>query len=1306
MTDTTTNAWLVIQAHDSDYADEEGRCYEYPSHISFSRGLAAGDVLVVCRPKRDAPGGRRVVGIGRIGSIHTTDEGRIEARYDRWLPIDPPATFDEIGGDPRANKTNSINSLSLGIVDTLIARAGLSGISQAPAVYHTRTPLPLASELRQRLFESAVADLLGPAAGKHEEIPEGSVRDRYLVGQLAPLGEDIDPGEIDEVDSGESSAEEGEAEAGSLPSRSLAPSSMGLTFCVDSETESLQVEASWGHYRRGASEVLVTETGQAKTVWIREPAGGSVALTLRSELFDGLLPDPQRPDVVLEGRIRRSDDGHWIVTLFLVNRQTKPDQNVDEAWLFQPELVIRGVDGASVFRRRRMTELGGGGEAGERAILEMLYRKRVEFAVGHGVSVHAAPLSAEPGRAAEVRTRVLPFEDIPVTEPPDADDPGLEGLADLVLDMRELAEMDRPALSGVLGVLATEYGKWIDRQNGRIRSGELSSHEEAAEIALHRCSEALRRLREGIAVLDEDDRALEAFRFANRAMAEQRIHSILSQERRRRHDVSLGQIDRPENRSWFPFQLAFLLLAIPSLADPSHRDRTAETESVADLLWFPTGGGKTEAYLGVAAFAMGIRRLQGTLEGLDGRHGVAVIMRYTLRLLTLQQFQRATALLCAMEVIRREEIDAGNDRWGTTPFRIGLWIGANSAPNRTEDAHDWVMNSRGNAAPSEAGSSPAQLTACPWCGSEIRPGRDIVVKKYPDEWRTYLFCSDKNGECPFSHRRSPREGLPVVVVDEEIYRLLPSMIVATVDKFAQMPWAGETQALFGRVSGVCPRHGFLTPSLEDEKRSGDSCRGQHPRRGSLPGTTRRDASRLRPPDLVIQDELHLISGPLGTMVGLYETAVDELCTWEYGGAKVRPKVVASTATVRKAPEQVHALFCRSLEIFPPPGLEVEDNFFSRQRPVTEEKPGRRYLGICAPGKSRPSVLLRVYVAFLCAAQKLYDDFGAAADPWMTAVGYFNSLRELGGMRRLVEDDVRTRAFRVDKSDIVRPGLARRDVSPGRIEELTSRRASSDIPKILDRLEERFEPARGTDDETKGLDVLLATNMVSVGVDVGRLGLMIVNGQPKTTAEYIQATSRVGRRWPGLVATVLNWARPRDLSHYESFEHYHATFYRFVEALSVTPFSPRAVDRGLTGVLASIVRLEETAYNENPGAGEVDDPGLPVVRRATDTAVTRAWWVDDRLETRNRVRDHSRDRFDEWAAAAQKEGRTLGYRSRRDGTTVGLLEPPGGGPWKVFTTPTSLREVEPSVNLLFRERGTEYMPPWKRSGSEPGKGSEE
>ena len=1148
---------------------------------------------------------------------------------------------------------------------------------------------PSYTDMREMLHEAVVADLLGPAGGPVEEILGSSVRDRYLVGKLAPTNAGIEPGEVDDLPGdADTGSDDGKAEKDTLQAESLIPSSFGLTFCVDPEATSLKIEASWGNYQRTKSEVHMTDAGQARTVWKREPAGGTISLALTPGPIKALVPDPDRPDVRIEGIVRAtSKDAEKIITLFLVNAQEAQEKNKDETWLFQPKLVVTSPDGTPIFCKKISSAMGSDDE--DRAALTMLYRDKIEFASGHGVSVHATTAEGAVGRAVSLETVVIPDYDVPMTEAPSTSEiPGLDALE---LDMKTLSELETDKLIETLAGLAREYKTWIENQNARVEKGELDEYKAEAEKALQKCRTALARIEAGIGLLKSDEKALDAFRFANRSMWLQRVRGIYALLRRRGKDVKIEDIDEPSNRSWRPFQLAFFLLALPSLAEPLHPDRTETLQAVADLLWFPTGGGKTEAYLGLAAFAMAMRRLGGDLGGLDGAHGLAVIMRYTLRLLTLQQFQRASTLICAMEYLRREAAAKGEKKWGDTPFRLGLWVGQRATPNTCEESRQALENAIGDSWKSTGAGTPAQLTACPWCGEVLVPGSDIIFR--PVEDRTLFFCSAKYGRCPFSPTQTG-EGIPVVVVDEEIYRLLPSMLVATVDKFAQMPWRGEVQTLFGRVSGICPRHGYLTPESTDT--------GKHRKSGNYPKTERVPCKTLRPPDLIIQDELHLISGPLGTMVGLYETAVEELCTWEHEGKKVRPKVIASTATIRRAKEQVRGVFLKDVHVFPPHGLEASDNFFSRQRSVSQEKPGRRYLGICAPGQSRPAVLIRVYVAFLTAAQQLREKYGAAADPWMTTVGYFNSLRELGGMRRLAEDDVRTRAFRVAMVDFERPGLVQRDVRI--IRELTSRVSSADIPRILDQLEIGF-PSKTEKAAGVPIDIMLATNMVSVGVDVQRLGLMIVNGQPKTTAEYIQATSRVGRRYPGLVCTVLNWSRPRDLSHYESFEHYHATFYHHVEALSVTPFAPRAIDRGLTGILASVIRQRDLQFNPNSTAGNLKTPSEGHAVNAKGAIVARALLVTDSKERSELTQQLVDDRVDNWAKEAQVLGRTLGYRGKKDGETVGLLEAPGIGPWTDFTVPTSMREVEPGVFLVLKQGEPRVEPEWKKSKAETEKKAE-
>jgi hypothetical protein len=1182
--------------------------------------------------------------------------------------------------------------------------------------YKTPAELPVISDqayIRELLQLAVIDDLLGPAGGPHERIVDMGVRDRYLVGKLAPReaaerGREypVDPEDAEDeasdlivkaqqgkVDSpparggGEPDASE---EVDAASNQSLVPGSLGMTFCVDGDAEQIEIEARWGRYERVPNDEheLRKSNGQKAKVWQRIPCGGKIVLPLTEGVIPHRAPDNEFPEVRVQGSIRsKNRNGDRLVTVFLVNAQKEPDTNRDTAWVFQPELIVRSEKDAAkraIFRRRPV--LDADGMDPEREALEMIYRNRVEFAAGHGVAVHAETAD-DVTLATEVRTTVMPQYEVQVTETPGLDPSDRPAMRDMVssglLDMQRLATLDIDPLVAALSMLTKDYAAWIGEQRARIGS-EITGYDTQSQQAMDRCQEIHTRLQQGIDTLKGNVNALASFRFANQAMATQRVRSQYALAIRRGEDVTIDKFDVLKNRSWRPFQLAFLLLSIPSLADPSHSDRVEPVEAYADLLWFPTGGGKTEAYLGVAAFTMAIRRMQGNLGGYDSSRGLAVIMRYTLRLLTLQQFQRATALICAMEVLRRGALDKGDQSLGTEPFTIGLWVGNKVTPGTTEDSHRAIEDVRNPGKYNAGAASPAQLTSCPWCGAEVAPGRDVEVDKRTG--RTFVYCGDKKGRCDFSKGNSskqPHPGLPVLVVDEEIYHRPPTMMIATVDKFAMMAWRGQVRTLFGRVAEECERHGLLW--------QGADCNGNHKAGKGLPSLKVKSINPIRPPDLIIQDEFHLISGPLGTMVGLYETAVDELCGWTLDGKTVKPKIIASTATVRKAKEQVNNVFMRRVSVFPPHGLDVEDNFFSVQRAIAV-KPGRRYLGVCSPGSSRPAMLIRVYTAFLTAGQELFDHFGEPADPYMTMVGYFNSLRELGGMKRLAEDDVQTRSYRVQMSMVERPSLAQRSIS--NIRELTSRVSSQDIPKYLDNLEVKFKSefdtatdkyvTRWQEGDTRAIDVVLATNMLSVGVDVNRLGLMAVNGQPKGTAEYIQATSRVGRSFPGLVCTVLTWARPRDLSHYESFEHYHATFYKHVEAQSVTPFSPRAMDRGLTGAMLSLMRLENDVFSPNEGAGQLTKSNQVEMTDAIKILATRAGNVAEDNSRKQLAETELKERADEWAKEVSKGGRILAYEKRgpEKDKTVALIKSPGLQAWDNWTVPMSMREVEPGVRLIM------------------------
>jgi hypothetical protein len=1160
---------------------------------------------------------------------------------------------------------------------------------------------PSAHDVRDELTDMVIRDLLGPAGGPEEELDqrEDRVRERYLVGALAPRAVSVEAEELDQL----GSAEPDDMEVGMTdilaPTRNtMLPSSIGMSFVVGPEASTILIETEWGRYSRVQSDIQKRKDGSPATAWKRHQVNGQPQLiTLKNGLIGPVTPHPDQPLVVVHGRMRKTQDG-WIVTIFLVNKQEEQKKLKDEPWVFQPKIAVLDPDRRPIFIQRRSVSIDLGKMDSltreEIETLDMIYRHRLEFAVGHGVSIHVTLPEADAEKATLIETTFIPLAEVAQQVPPTSEDDGFASLAGLVRDMKALAEMPKADLVANLRIMERAYGDWIAREAAKLADSAegLERCQEAVGKTMERCRRMQERIQEGISVLESDSRAEEAFRFANRAMWLQRIRSTYARRVRKKEmapEEGLGGIDVPDNRSWRLFQIAFILLNLPSVTNLHHPDRSHETDAVADLLWFATAGGKTEAYLGLTAYVLALRRLQGDIEGRPGDHGVAVLMRYTLRLLTLQQFQRAAALLCACEAIRRE--DTG--KWGTVPFRLGLWVGNKTTPNTLKQAAEALRQTRLGGPPSAFGS-PYQMTSCPWCGKEIRQNNVHVYEPPGDIARSVMYCGDTLGQCEFSEARAPREGLPVMVVDEEIYRRPPSLLIATVDKFAQMPWKGAVQMLFGKVNAFCPRHGFLSPEIDDAQ--------SHPARGTLPRTANIPHGPLRPPDLIIQDELHLISGPLGSMVGLYETAVDELCTWEVDGRRVRPKVVASTATIRRAHDQVRKLFLRRLEVFPPNGTSIENNFFSLQKPPGANFPGRRYLGICAFGRRYPAVLIRVYVAFMAAAQALYDKYDRVADPWMTAVGYFNSIRELAGQRRLMEDDIRTRLRAADHR-----GLARRLIRLGGVEELTSRKAGTDIPRILDRLEAVFDKtqeAQRQADRKAGkpiqtrypYDAVLATNMISVGVDIDRLGLMIVAGQPKNTSEYIQATSRVGRsaQGPGLVCTVYNWARPRDISHYETFEHYHDTFYKHVEALSVTPFAPRALDRGLSGVLVSLMRLWDDRLNANQKAGELQDME-PLMSEVFQRIIHRAEMATGNVLTGTIVRQMLNERRDFWLSRVHNAtDHRLGYNKEGQGI-VELLKMPEPTQWQLFTCLNSLRDVEGTVKLIYNPN-----PAGLRTGTDP------
>lgn len=939
------------------------------------------------------------------------------------------------------------------------------------------------------------------------------------------------------------------------------PSTMGLTFAVDPGlVPELVVEIEAARYREldGASHPGGQQGSWERVAEVPEPVRVHTGVVGRRtiKVADGL-------DLLTV--VREARNGVASVTCVLMNVGIPPKgARKDTFCWFQPSIVVRVEDGAFSARR---AESSTGLDDDDLDSYALLFRHVKDMAVGHGCGV----TWSDEDPVVELATTFTPSYDVPLAEP--------AGGAGFRLRMEELAS---GSATVDLPQLVDSYRKWITQRHGEVESLPVDL-QQTARRHLDDAGIAADRMQRGIERLAADEDADRAFRLMNEAMALQRT----------RQDRQRGIADRPQ--TWRPFQMAFILLNLEGLIDPASKDR-----ELADLLWFPTGGGKTEAYLGLIGFSILLRRLRNPDHG-----GVSVIMRYTLRLLTIQQFERAAGLICALESIRRERLGKAS------PISLGLWVGMGATPNKVSDARSALNKLRNGESPK--GGNPYQLLHCPVCGADLNLD-DYLIRKSPD--RMVVRCGD--ADCEFA------DALPVHLVDEDVYRERPSLVIGTVDKFAMMAWREQVRSLFSR-DGANP-----------------------------------------PPDLIVQDELHLISGPLGTMVGLYEAAVDAACTGE-----ARPKVVASTATIRRAAKQVQAVFDRESRQFPPPGLDSADSYFSVQASA-EKKGTRRYVGIAAPSTSHTTLMVRTYAALLQAAKDLPGDQDVR-DAYWTLLGYFNSLRVLGGAYMQVLDDVPDRL----KVLAGRGSTEVREIpEPG---ELTSRVDSADIPEALASLSRALP-------DTNTQDVVLATNMISVGLDVDRLGLMVVMGQPQATAEYIQSTSRVGRQHPGLVVVLYNAARSRDLSHYESFGSYHRALYRQVEATSATPFAARARDRGLHGVLVSYARLLVDGLGGDNQAGSI------ATRRAALTTALNGFLARARRVAPDevaRVEAQLDLLVQTWADAA--DAGNLKYPGWRESEGFLLVDPsmvlneddlvfPVSEP--AWATMTSLREVDATTALFL------------------------
>lgn len=1247
---------------------------------------------------------------------------------------------------------------------------------------------------RDHILIALVKETLGPRDGPYETLPDNQdPRDEYITGVLAParaprLPDDIDA-DIDDVIE-ETSSEEDQDSQGyvvvpgvfspALDPKAL-PRSIGLSFTVQADGGLPQVEvcATWARYRSH-------EQG-----WQRQPAA--------------FLTGPVRADqnqvwmaaegVSLQLRSRLLASGCRRISLFLVNAtEVSGDARPDTGeYIFQPQIRVHCCPGTALVpvwavSADHMPDAPPGSLAAEDASLALLYRERTALARGHLCGATWKAIDPErshstlpsPGEApfvwtdavavpepertrfspADVRTEMMPCYPVEAPQmdwdeqfgPPPALDP--EMLAE-TWQPKQVRDRLQPLVDG--------YHAWIEGQQLMMVSLP-AVQQSVAEAHLQQCRRIADRIQQAIEILADDEDVRLAFCFANKTIALQ------------------SRWARGQVLTWRPFQLAFILLNIPALADPLHPDRRT-----CDLLWFPTGGGKTEAYLGLTAFTLALRRRRAHHNRNSDRTGagVGVLSRYTLRLLTIQQFRRALGVITACEVLRvwgldspggpvgwrpQECPDQENFLWGGMRFSAGLWVGGGVTPNNLLSAT--ARDSRGRFiryvgaleilqgaernynGPNEAlrrnlqgvqpeiQGEPAQVLTCPCCRTTLAvpdegfgpgqytlhflfqdgraaspplaqlqpayswlsvdmasltthtaagyrtlsltftiPARRTVSARQVDEWwyqtiapalgqgaallaarparpgyfiLTYDNSQDNARQCDFDvccpnpacelnqhawaeqvplprttkSAPSPSSGqlslgveatgrtaalpmmqgmqwqetplwsrrertqcisnhipIPALTVDDQVYHRCPSLVIATVDKFARLAFEPKAAALFGNVTHYHSRWGYYREGAPPSW--GNLPRGYqpHPPGRSRGNPLHQAVSPFLSPDLILQDELHLIEGPLGSMVGLYETAIDLLCQRQQNGQTVVPKYIASTATVRQAEPQVQALFDRRLAQFPPLAISVDDRFFARDQeihPLESDRPGRLYVAVCAPGKGAQTPIVRIWSALLQSAWEMWQASQTPeTDRFYTLVGYFNAIRELAGALSLYRQDIPERmVFRTA------PGTRPLD----RWMELSSRCNSLDLPALLERL---------TNSAPNALDAVFATSMFGTGVDVDRLSLMVVHGQPKTTASYIQATGRVGRQSGGLIVTFFRASRPRDLDHYEFFTGYHRALYRHVEPVTVAPFSPRARERGL-GPLAVILLRHSTELG-----GQAVNPDWRVQQRLSGAYFAQA-----------------------------------------------------------------------------------------------------
>ena len=1110
-------------------------------------------------------------------------------------------------------------------------------------------------DIREEILDAVKKEIIGPSLNpnyRDEQTGEelllasihGSPKSRYGGGMLYPQqsinNDNTDSGDINDTDFNDNDEDDSpdkekdsqnsfSTENGSSDEEPVGlanqylPSAMGFTVRFNSKEthDSVSLKINSAYYEKGvnkrpkkqidkSSVIVIAKNKDGETIdsdyWVRRPIVSEPILFEINSLFkdgkkshDVTIKCNEKNDVWLKLRVfnrttlKDSEENFHTYTFVLINELKAETDDVANGnkILYQNELILT-TDNSNLIAPYKEKNLAS--DTDEEKELNLLYRKKRVFSIGHGTSVvweTTANNNIGYETVNKISTSVIPVYDLPQVAPTQHVD----------LSMLQLSDKGNwNDAKNSLKILHEKYSGWIeDIKNEADNSLELENYREAAKLNIIKCQKSLKRIQKGIQILidsDENSDVVKCFRWMNRAMIWQqqrsktKIRKWIKTGSSENQQLSIEGINGDYNEQifpsiedfhsssnyngrWRPFQLAFILLNLESILHP-----TSEERRIVDLIWFPTGGGKTEAYLGLTAFSIFYRRIKGKAKwNWEFYGGTTVLMRYTLRLLTTQQYERAASLICACDLIRIENLKEIGDE----PISIGLWVGGTSTPNKNDDAKAQLNLLKTDP----KAEYNFVVMKCPCCGSQIGKVENIgrfdkvqkvkgLHKEDGKDGKVMFRCENKNCE----YNINP---LPLQVIDELIYDTPPTLLLGTVDKFAMIPWKSDAGKLFG------------FRNINDNG----------------------DWTRICPPELIIQDELHLIAGPLGTMVGLYETMVQTLCN-DYKKTEppfitgdeedlIPPKIIASSATISRAFEQVKGIYGikskEQLSIFPAQGLTFGDTWFSEEKSINEtdssgsqKYPGRKYIGILASGfPSAQTSIVRTYAAVLQKVKELTEiNDSININYYWTLLGYFNSIRELGGASSLVYGDIRERLGQIQNRDL-RTSDKKRYIN--KIEELTSRISSSEIPSTLKKLEATF-----TNVKNEALDICLATNMVATGVDISRLGLMFIHGQPKTTAEYIQASSRVGRdvpMGPGIIFTLYSPSKPRDKSQYEQFQGYHSRIYSNVEPTSVTPFSINAREKGLHAVLIALIRnFSSGKMKETPLINDEFDGLLAIISK--------------------------------------------------------------------------------------------------------------